>query len=528
MIKLGCRFLLGISVVMVLFGCSKSPSPKSGVFNLRLSGEPTILNPILSSDTASSAIENLVFNGLLRVNDELELIPDIAETYTISPDGKTYTFTLKKNVTFQDGHPLTAEDVAFTYNKILDPKTNTVRRGSYIIEGKPIQFKAIDTYTFQAILPKPFAPFLSQMTMGILPKHILEKVDINKNDFNRKPIGAGPYILERWETGQFVLLKKNPNYFGEKPKLDKILYKIVLDSNTATLSLEKKELHMSGLDPKDVAAFKQKPAFNVFDYEQLAYTYLGFNLKHPFLSDIRVREAIAHAVDKEALVKSVLQGFGKPAHIPNAPSSWSYPNEKDVYKLGYDPKKSKALLEEAGFTFDQKSGYYQKNGRPLSFTLVTNKGRKDREKSAEIIQQYLAKVGIKLDIRIVEWSSLVKLLETPKSPKDFDIVIIGWALGIDPDSFEIWHSSQFPKGLNFIGYNNPRVDTLLEKGRLEVSKDKRKVIYGEAYNTIAKDIPYLFLYYPKDIQGVQKTVHGLSKVGPAGLLNRIEQVYIKD
>ncbi len=518
--------LLSFLCILIAYGCTKSPS-KSSSLNLRLGGEPTILNPLLSSDTASSAVEGLIYNGLLRINDNLELVPDVAEKYTISPDGKTYTFTLKKNIKWQDGQPLTAEDVAFTFNKILDPKTNTVRRGSYIIEGKPIQFKAIDTYTFEAKLPRPFAPFLTNMAMGIIPKHIFENIDINKNDFNRKPVGCGPFILEKWETGQYVILKRNPTYFGEKPKVEKIVYKIILDSNTSTLGLEKKELHLSNLEAKDVTKFKGLKDFNVYDYEQLSYTYLGFNLKHPQLSDKRVRQAIAHAIDKEALVKGVLLGFGKPADIPNAPASWFYPDQKDVYSIPFDPKKSIALLEEAGYRKNPSTGLFEKDGRPLSFTLVTNKGRKDRERSAEIIQQFLAKVGIKLDIRILEWSSLVKLLETPKSPKDFDIVIIGWALGIDPDGYEIWHSSQFPKGLNFIAYNNPRVDQLLEQGRLTIDKDKRKSIYKEAYNRIAEDVPYVFLYYPNDIQGVQKSVKGITP-GPAGILNYIEGVSIKD
>ncbi|MEK9657853.1 MAG: peptide-binding protein [bacterium] len=525
------KHLLGLLLIVLigLAACSQAPINKKKLqkpLTLNISAEPSVLNPILSTDSASSKVIDLVFSGLLRVSTNLELIPDLAQSYTINSEGTIYTFNLHKNAYWHDGKPVTAEDVKFTFERILDPKTNTVRRSNYIINGKEVQFKVINSHCIQAILPQPFAPFLTHMTMGILPKHLLSNQDINTALFNRNPIGSGPFVFQEWHSAQFIRLKRNENYYGKRPKLGSLLLKIIPDQNTALISLEKAEIDQSGISGKDYARYKDHPEFSIHRYEDLVYTYMGFNLKHQFFKDSQIRKAIAMAINKDAIVNGVLKGFGTTAHLPASPVSWAFPETLKKNPYPYNPEKSRQLLKAAGFR-KNKQGILQKNGQPFEFTLITNKGNKDREKVAQLIQQFLKSVDIKVEIRLMEWSSFIKIVNAAKDPKDFDAVILGWSLGLDPDGHSLWHSSQYPKGFNFVAYNNAKVDKALQKGRLTMNTQHRKTIYKQVYHEIAKDLPYIFLYYPESLTGIQDRVKGLSPAGPAGLMNPIENVYLQ-
>jgi len=477
-----------------------------------LGGEVSVLNPILSTDTSSSAVEGVIFTGMTKINEKLEVIPDLAKSWTISKDGKLWTFYLRRDVKWHDGVEFTAEDVKFTFDSVLNPKVNSVRRSDFIIDGKPIQFKVIDKYTLQAILPKPFAPFLVRSGMSVIPKHLLAGKDINTADFNRKPVGTGPFKFAEWKTGDFVLVKRNDNYYDGKPRLAEILFKIIPDENATLVALEAGEIDSAGIPPKDLSRMKKLKGLNIYEYDALLYTYLGLNIDKPFFKDKRVRQALAYATNKKQLVSLILKGLGSAAYCPSAPISWVYSN--NVEKYAYNPEKAKKLLKEAGF-------------ENLEFTCLVNQGNKEREKAAIVLQQQFKKVGVKMNIRVLEWSALLKIINKPTAPKDFDAVIIGWSLGLDPDGYSIWHSSQFPRGFNFIHYINPQVDKLLEAGRTTMDKSKRKAIYSKLNRLISEDQPYIFLWYPKVVTGVSDRVGGLSKPGPAGLFLNIEKVYIK-
>lgn len=516
-----CLMLL---VCMFFASCTLKPNKTQQPLTLQLSAEPSTLNPLLYTDAASSQVVGLVFSGLLKVSTNMQLIPDLAESYQVNKDQTIYTFKLRDNLFFHDGHPLSSKDVKFTFDLLLDSKTNTVRRSNYIINGKKVIFKQLDDRHIQAILPQPFAPFLYHMTMGILPKHLLENVDINTAAFNRQPIGSGPFKFEQWLSAQFVQLKRHERYYADTPKLKEIVLKIIPDNNTALVSLEKGEIDTATLLGKDYQRYQNHPDFNIYRYDDLLYTYLGFNLKNSHFSQLKVRQAVAYAIDKQAIVKGVLKGFGSPAELPASPVSWAYPDIKTPF-YHYDPQKSMSLLLECGYQKNQQ-GYFEKDQKELSFTLITNKGNKDREKVAQLLQQFLKNVGIKMDIRLLEWSSFIKIVNDPSQNKKFDAVILGWSLGLDPDSYNIWHSSQFPKGFNFIAYNNKQVDQLLVQGRLQNNKQVRKEIYQKIYRIIGAEIPYIFLYYPETLTGIQDRVKGLSSASPVGLFNPIENVFI--
>jgi peptide/nickel transport system substrate-binding protein len=500
---------------------------KKTLLKLKISSEPSRLNPILSVDTTSSTVESFIFNGLFTVNESLELVPELASHYKISKDQKTYTFYLKKNVSWHDGHPFTAEDVKFTFDTILDPKTNTVRRSSFIIDGKPVKIDVIDSHTVSFTLPQIFSPFLTRISMSIIPKHIFENEDINTSSYNIKPIGTGPFKFSEWKTGQFILLEKNKDYFNKSPKIDQVTFSIINDPNAALISLKKEEIHISDIQPKDISDISTFPHIDIHQFYGLSYSFVAFNLSNPHFKDKRVRQALSHALNKEALVKGVLNNRGKAAYIPSSPLLWSYP-KKEINILEFNTEKTKKLLFESGYRLNKKTNILEKNGVPFTFTLITNKGNKEREKTAQIIQQVLKKLHIKVEIQILEWSALLNILNTPIENKKFDTLLFGWSLSIEPDSYSIWHSSQSPKGFNFIGYDNPKVDALLEQGRKETNQEKRAQIYQEMYTLIIEDAPYIFLYYPESNIGSNKKLQGLSKAGPAGLMINKESLYLTE
>mgnify|MGYP001337321190 CR=1 FL=1 len=363
--------LLGITLSLNLGACSSKGTVKDpSVLSLNIGAEPSFINPILSTDTASSAVESLVFNGLMKVNSKLEMVPDLAESYTVQNNGKRYLFKLKQNVKWHDGEAFTADDVIYTFNTLMDPKTNTVRRSSYFIQGKPITFKKIDTYTVQVDLPKVFAPFLIHMGMGILPQHILNTQDINKSPFNRKPIGTGPYRFVDWKPSQYVKLTRNDAYFWKRPKSKHILMRIIPDKNTSLVSLKKGEIDLEqNLQSKDFPKLKSDQNLNTYRYYSMDYTYLGFNLKKKPFSNPKFRHAVSYAINREALVQSVLKGYGYPAYLPASPVQWQYPTLSKISTYAYNPEKSKALLKELGYTLNPQTGYFETKNTPLSFTI---------------------------------------------------------------------------------------------------------------------------------------------------------------
>lgn len=517
--------LLIFITTSICFSLPKNYDPDASLI-FTLGGDVSTLNPILATDSPSSSVIGVVFSGLIRIDKDLNIIPDLAEKWKISKDGKTWTFYLRDDVFWHDGEPFTAEDVKFTIESVLDEKVNSVRRSNFIINGEPVKVKVIDKHTIAFILPEKFAPFLSRLGMEILPKHLLYGKDINTAEFNKHPIGTGPFIFKEWLHGDHVTVERNPKFYRGSPLVKNIIFKVIPNEKTALLALETGQVDETSIPPKDYKKYVNRKDIKVFTYDNLIYTYLGFNLDHQIFKDRKVRQALAYATDKKQLIDIIFLGMAKAAYCPQVPIHWAY--SEDVYKFEYDPEKAKELLEEAGW-IKNKKGILTKNinnkETPFEFTCLVNRGNKQREKAAILLQQQYKKLGIKMKVQVMEWSSLVNILNAPKDKK-FDAVIIGWSLALDPDAYSTWHSSQYPRGFNFINYKDKEVDKLLEEGRVTLPKNERKKIYGKLYKLISRDQPYIFLWYPKSIVGVRSRVKGLSPPTPAGLFLNIEKVYI--
>jgi peptide/nickel transport system substrate-binding protein len=469
----------------------------------------------VTSDAASHDAAGYVFNGLVRYDKNLKLEGELAESWDVSPDGKKITFRLRKGVKWHDGAPFTSDDVMFTYRKMVDPKTPT----AYAEDFKQVR-RAYnpDPRTFVVEYEKPFAPALASWGMSILPKHLLEKFeDISKSPLNKShPVGTGPYKFVEWKPGQRIVFEANPDYFEGKPYLSRVITRIIPDQATMFLELSSGGIDSMNLTPLQYSRQTETPgfrkSFNKYRYTAFNYTYLGFRLSHPFFAEKKVRQAIAHAIDKKELVAGVLFGLGQEAIGPYKPGTWVY--NPHVPKFPFDPAKANALLAEAGWKDADGDGFLEKGGKKFAFTVLTNAGNESRSKAAAILQQNLARVGIKMEIRTVEWAAFINEFIDKRK---FDAVILGWSVTPDPDQYDIWSSRKTgPKELNFVGYSNAEVDRLLEEGRRTFDIEKRKKAYFRIQEILAEELPYVFLYVPDSLPAVHSRIHGIEPA-PIGI-----------
>ncbi len=481
-------------------------------------GDASSLIPFLSGDSASSDIQGYVYSSLLTVDKNMNQIPDLAESYEISDDGLTITFHLREGLKWHDGAPFTSDDLLFQYQMMIDPDVPSAYKEPFM---QIAEAKAPDANTFVVRYDEPYAPALSRIGgMTGLPRHVLKEVkpaDLAKHPLSRKPVGTGPYKLDNWEPQARVVLSANPDYMVKgEPHIARIQYRVIPDPATQFLELKTGNIDMMGLDPIQFTRQTDGPEweerFKKYRYLGNGYTYIGYNLARPLFQDARVRRAITHAIDKNELVDGVLMGLGRPATGPMKPGTWAYSD--NVRRYPFDPAKAKALLAEAGWADTDGDGIVDRGGKPFGFTLVTNQGNAPRKKTAEIVQRRLKEIGMKVEIRIVEWSSFIKNFI---DARDFDAIILGWSLGLDPDGYDIWHSSKTgPKEFNFVGYANKEVDALLEKGRRAFDKAERAKVYGRIQEILADEQPYTFLYYPEATPIVSSRIEGIDP-GPAGI-----------
>lgn len=475
----------------------------------------------VTSDASSHEAAGYVFNGLVRYDKDLKLEGELAESWEVSPDGKRITFHLRKGVKWHDGAPFTSDDVMFTYRRMIDPRTPT----AYGEDFKQVKRAAApDPHTFVVEYARPFAPALASWGMHILPKHLLEKYpDISKSPLNKKPVGTGPYRFVEWKTGEKVVFDANPDYFEGKPYISRVITRVIPDQATMFLELKSGGVDIMTLTPPqyvrqtETAEFRE--SFNRYKYTASGYTYLGFRLSHPFFKDKRVRQAIAYAADKKALIDGVLLGLGQEATGPYKPGTWAF--NPGVKKYPHDPARAKALLAEAGWK--EKDGVLVKDGQPFEFTVLTNAGNDARAKTAVILQQNLAEVGIRMKIRTVEWAAFINEFIDKRK---FDAVILGWNITPDPDQFDIWHSSKTgPKELNHVGFANPEVDRLLDEGRSTFDLEKRKKAYFRIQEILAEEQPYVFLYVPEALPVVHNRFRGIVPA-PAGITYNFVKWYV--
>ena len=477
-------------------------------------GDARILIPFLSDDTASSSICNLVYNGLTKVDKDLNVTGDLAERWEISEDGLVITFYLRKNVKWHDGMPFTAEDVRFTFEKILDPAVGCPYISGYIdIEGIDIP----DPHTIRFRYRHPFAPALLKLGMGVIPKHLFAEVDdIRRSRYARHPVGTGPYRFSRWESGRYIVLEANPDYYEHVPGIKRYVFRVIPDQSVQFMELVSGGIDSIPLNPYQFVYRSETREFrkNIRKYRYLShsYTYVGYNMRDPLFMDKRVRKALSYGIDRKKIIDAVLLGLGESCTGPFLKDTAYYDGSVPGYD--HDPGKARRLLREAGWTDTDGDGIIEKDGRDFVVRISTNQGNQVREDVATVIQGQWAALGIKTDIQVVAWAAF---LDQFIKKKNFQAVILGWTIPVDPDAYAVWHTDSTGEGgLNFVHYSDETVDRLIERGRREFDPARRAEIYRKIHRRLFEDAPYTFLFFPYDMPAVEKRFKGIEPA-PAGI-----------
>lgn len=480
-----------------------------------LNAEPATLNPITATDAYEGTVNNgKIYETLIERNNEtLELEPLLAESWEISEDKLKYTFKIREGIKWHDGTPFTAEDIVFSYRSIMNPKVDSPQLRAYFQEIRDV--KAIDDLTVEFTYARPY--FLALEFCGgmpIVPKHIFDKGDFNTNPAGRNPVGTGPYKFVKWTTGRDIVIEKNPDYWGEKPKLNKIVFKIITDNTVAFQVLKREELDVSSLTPIQWERQTETPSFQE-NFDKLSYftpnySYIGWNSKRPFFADKTVRTALTHLVDRELILEKILYDLGAIVTNPFYINSPEYDKSIDPYP--YDPKKAEELLEQAGWIDHDGDGIRDKDGVKFAFEFLIPGGSETGEKIATILKEELDKMGIQMDIRKTEWAVFTSRL----MDRNFDAVTLAWSMGIESDPYQIWSSTQAESGSNFVGFKNEEADKLIVEARTEFDREKRQKLYKRFAEIVHEEQPYTFLFCRKSTVAVNKRFENVT-VYPVGI-----------
>lgn len=469
-------------------------------------GDVDALNPLISSTRNASDVEGMLFLTLTEINPDLDSYsPSLAKSWEFSEDHLRLTFHLRNDVTWTDGVKTTAHDVKFSFEKQTDPLIAwSAIRWKQFIEDVEVVDDTTVTFVFKEVYPYQ----LMDAAVGyILPKHLLEDVASEKwrtCDFNRQPVGNGPFKLKKWISQQTIELVANESYYGGRPYLDRIVFRIIPDQTSLLAQLKSGDVDlMESISPKDVASMEEdfrtgKSDVRVVRYPSRAYGYIGWNLKNPVFESKKVRQALTMAIDRENLIEAVYFGLARICHSPISPILWAY--NPDIPDFPYDPGRAEQMLAEDGWIDHDGDGWLDKDGRRFEFTLKTNQGNRIREDITVIVQDQLAKLGIKVDPRLVEWT----VFSDQTNRKEFEAIVAGWSVGLKVDLTTIWHSQSINDKFNYVSYSNPRVDELIEVAKREMDRSKAKLLWDEAQGLIVEDQPYTFLYIPQQVNGIHK------------------------
>ena len=475
----------------------------ASTLHLATSANPSRLNPILATDSASGEISGYIFNGLVKYDkDSSTIIGELAESFHYEND-TTLIFKLRKNVTWHDGASFTSKDVLFTYHSLISPKVvSPYSAGFRFVES----VEALDDYTIKVVYKKPYFKALETWMMGIIPEHILKSEENLMNaKFNTNPIGTGPYKLFQLEHSKNIILVANENYFEHRPKIDKISFHVIADPVTRFLMLKSSALDVGSIEP--MAYERQlKPDFfdnfNIYEDISRSYTYLGLNLRLKKFQDPRVREALSLAIDREELVKILFFKHAQVCSGPFHPTTSAFnPNIKAPIQ---NIKKAKELLNAAGYNKDN----------PFSFEIVTSNSSSIRPYAAQILQHQLKKAGVIVELRVMEWQAFLNMVVFPHQ---FDSVLLGWGLSPTPDPYMFWHSDSDKKGgFNLVGYKNKKMDKMIEESQTMINRKELSKVWQEMFKMIVEDNPYLFLYIPNSITAVDKNIKNIES-SPSGI-----------
>ncbi|HEX9973225.1 MAG TPA: peptide-binding protein [bacterium] len=489
--------------------------PESGGTLVRaLSGEPVSLQPLYGySDGASCEIIIHLFPPLVRNLEDpdnpgtAKLTPVLAEKWEFSENGKELTFKLREGVTWEDGIEVTSDDVIFTYLKAIDPNTKTIVHYAF---SRIDTVVAIDKYHFKVYYKEPFIYAVNRWDIGILPKHILEGKDINTDEFNRRPVSYGMYKFHSWTSNEQVVIVANENSYWGRPYLDRMIFRIIPEMAVQVLELKAgnldlvTRLHTSQF-MRDLVGPEVDQKLNKYTYKDNFMYGLTFNLKNSLFQDKRIRQAINYAIDKQSIIDGVQNGMGRPCSGTIPPESWAY--NPNIKKYAFDPQQAKQLLREASWIDSDNDGVLDKDGEQFEFTMLSPQNEAIQQ-IVTIVQQQLKQLGIRMKIKVVEWSVY---LNTFIANRNFDMCVTRGGLGVlDPDLTFEFHSSQIhDTEYNWATYINPELDKLIENALKTFNREEQKRYFDQAQEILAEDLPVIHLFLRDSMFATNKRVQGV-------------------
>ncbi len=559
-------FLCSLSFVTAR-PCLAAQNPYGGQLVLATTSDPKSFNDIMAKETSTSMVTDQIFEGLTRMNVfTLKPEPNLAERWTVSPDGLEWTFFLRKDVVWSDGESFTADDVAFTFNDLIyNPDIPSSARDIYTLEGKIFQVEKVDDYTVKFILPVKFAPFLSGMSQAILPKHKLEQsVKEKKFTFTwgidtdpKEIIGTGAYMLTEYRPGERLVFERNPRYWKKSPEgnslpyIKKQIYLIVQNADTALLKFFDGELDyfsLRGMDYKLLKPLESKKNFTLYDSGPAFGTnFIVFNqnsgvnpetkktfvdpVKLKWFTNLDFRRAVAHAIDKQQIIEIVMDGLGYPQHSSMSPSSgfFYYP---DVAMYDYGLNKAREILAKAGFSDRDGDGWIEdSDGHIVQFNLSTNSGSTERMQIAAIIRHDLQKLGMKVNFLGLEFNSIVQKLN---ASFDWDAIVLGLTGGVEPHfgknvwassgQLHLWHPQQKSPATAW----EKRMDEIFNLGSEELDENKRKKLYDESQRIVAEQLPVIYTVLNSAIYAVRNKFENLKPSAYGGVFHNLEEIIIKE
>ncbi len=541
---------------------------KGGQMVLSSFSDPKSFNPITSTENTTTEFTQYMYEGLLRTNGiTLMPEPNLSDIWDISPDGLTWTFHIRNGVVWSDSTPFSAYDVEFTFNDLIfnNAVTPNSSRDIFTMEGKKIAVKALDSAHVQFKLPFPSAPFLRTMNQEILPKHKYSSY-VKKGKFSTalgiqtspdQMVGTGPFMLESYISSQKVIFKRNPNYWrtdregNRLPYLDKVVYTIVSDQNAELLQFKRGEVDYLTAKGEDFPGLKKEEAANNYTVYRLGpatgSNFLVFNLnsdsdpksgkpyvdktKLSWFSNVKFRQAVAYALDKENMIRIVMNGLGYPQWSPMAPSE-GYFFTDSVTQYPYNIEKAKQILQSEGFV--DKNGdkiIEDKDGNPVEFSFLTNSGNNVRVKIAEIIRKDLEMLGIKVHFQQLEFNSMIQKLDNP--PFEWDAILMALTGGPEPHfgrnvwhstgTLHMWHPGQKKPATQW----EEEIDKIYDEGVKELDQTKRKALYNRWQQIVSDQLPFIYTILPERIFCISNKFGNLNPSLNGGLLHNLEYIYIK-
>ena len=503
-LSVSCACLSGrqvlYSVLSILFiglfipSCTDKSERQDGYLHLRLSSNPTTLDPALVVDVTGGGIGAKIFNGLVRFDEKLNIIPDLAEKWEISSDGRQYIFYIRSGVKFSNGREVTAGDFKYSFERLLQPRTKSpntwaldrIKGAKDFIDGgvKEVSgIKTADKYKLVIALEKPFAPFLSLLCMTAA--YVVPKEDVEKwgADFSTHSSGTGPYVLKEWKHNQYLTLEARDDYFEGKPAINGIVYGIIPEDMTAAAEFESGNLDVMSIPAAEFRRYTNSEKWKslVSGASGINIYYLGFNCDRPPFNNPLLRKAVSHAIDRGKILRTIYEARGVPASgpVPPALKSWAVP---DMYP--YNPEKAKSLLKDAGYPAGIKIKIYLTADQEVLDIL-------------EVIQGYLMNAGIEAELRQLEWSAYKAAINSGETDAFW---LSWWADYPDPENFlfPLFHSSNFGPAGNRARFKNKEVDALIEKGQGSIDKKRRDEYYEKAEKLIANSAPWVFFWHKKE------------------------------